>query len=173
MSENTEETPAKSINAFTAFENYDNFKGEAGHTEFWSFFALVHVVVLLLMIPAIPVFFRETGDGIVTENNWHASLTLSLPVIIWGLLVVIPLCSLLVRRLNNSPYGSYVFGLLTIMPALLCIYCNRYLETSFVWTLFWFYEFLFVLVGCLPGNAKPAEEVAEEVTAVAPVETKS
>ena len=60
MSENTAETPEKSVNAFTAFEHYDDFKGKATRAEFWSFFLLVHVVILLLMIPAIPVFFRES-----------------------------------------------------------------------------------------------------------------
>lgn len=158
MSENTEETPAKSINAFTAFENYDNFKGQATHAEFWSFFALVHVVVLLLMIPAIPVFFRETGDGIVTENNWHASLTLSLPVIIWGLLVVIPLVSLLIRRLNDSLKKFvvlYSIGTVAVIALGICGWLFLK-ETSPYTFLFWVVELLFIGAGVLPQ--KSAEE---------------
>lgn len=158
MSESTAETPAKSVNAFTAFENYDNFKGKASPAEFWAFYLLVHVVVLTLMIPAMPIFFRETGEGVVTENNWHATLTLSLPVIIWGLLVVIPLVSLLVRRLNDSLKKFLVYygiGAVAIIALGICGWLFLK-ETSPYTFLFWVLELVFIGAGVLPR--KPAEE---------------
>lgn len=102
MSENAVETPAKSINAFTAFEHYDDFNGKASLSEFWSFYFLVHVVILVLMIPGLPVFFQDNADDITAINNWHAPLALALPIIIWGLIVLIPLCAVLTRRVLAS-----------------------------------------------------------------------
>lgn len=169
MSENIAETPDKSVNAFTAFKHYDDFKGEATRAEFWSFFLLVHVVIFLLLIPGLPIFFREVGDNATATNNWHAPLALALPIIIWGLLVLIPLFSILVRRLNNSSIGSYFFGLLAVLPGLCCVYLWLKPETDFKWLIFWIYEIIFVLVGCLPEkkSAETAENTESAGTAEA------
>lgn len=164
MSENNAETPKKSINAFTAFEHYDDFKGEATPAEFWSFFLLIHVVIFLLMIPGLPVFFREVSDSTV-NNNWHAPLALALPIIIWGIIVLIPLFSVLVRRLNNAAWGSYFIGLLAVLPALCCLYLWLRPEADFKWLIFWIYEILFVLAGCLPEKKTAEVETADAADA--------
>lgn len=124
MSENAVETPAKSINAFTAFEHYDDFKGKASFSEFWSFYFLVHVVILVLMIPGLPVFFQDNADDITAINNWHAPLALALPIIIWGLIVLIPLCAVLTRRVLASA-KRYRRNFVVIAAALLgvAVFC--------------------------------------------------
>ncbi len=155
MSENAVETPEKSINAFTAFEHYDDFKGKATNTEFWSFFLLVHVVILLLMIPGLPVFFREVSDN-SANNNWHAPLALALPIIIWGLIVLIPLCAVLVRRvLASATIFRIIFLILAtalLGVAAFCFYSSK-IGLAVVAI-----ELLLICGGVLPGNKEEAPE---------------
>lgn len=157
MSENTAETPEKSINAFTAFEHYDDFKGKATRAEFWSFFLLVHVVILLLMIPAIPVFFRESANEAAAATNWHAPLALALPMIIWGLLVIIPLFSALVRRINATEKKFRIYYITAAIAVIVLGVCSL----VFSWiglaaVLFWVFELLMIGGGVLPEEETPA-----------------
>ena len=157
MSENTAETPEKSVNAFTAFEHYDDFKGKATRAEFWSFFLLVHVVILLLMIPAIPVFFRESANEAAAATNWHAPLALALPMIIWGLLVIIPLFSALVRRINATEKKSRIYYIVAAVAVIVLGVCSL----VFSWiglaaVLFWVFELLMIGGGVLPEEETPA-----------------
>ncbi len=154
MSENAAETPEKSSNAFTAFEHYDDFKGEATLSEFWSFFFLVHVIVLILMIPGLPIYFQNSDTS--AANNWHAPLALALPIIVWGLIVLIPLVSVLIRRMRNSMFGLYTLAPVALL-FILCVIC-RWLrpETDVKWLIFWFFEISFVMTGCLPEKKKSA-----------------
>lgn len=157
MSENTAETPEKSVNAFTAFEHYDDFKGKATRAEFWSFFLLVHVVILLLMIPAIPVFFRESANEAAAATNWHAPLALALPMIIWGLLVIIPLFSALVRRINATEKKFRIYYIVAAVAVIVLGVCSL----VFSWiglaaVLFWVFELLMIGGGVLPEEETPA-----------------
>lgn len=157
MSENTAETPEKSINAFTAFEHYDDFKGKATRAEFWSFFLLVHVVIMLLMIPAIPVFFRESANEAAAATNWHAPLALALPMIIWGLLVIIPLFSALVRRINATEKKFRIYYITAAIAVIVLGVCSL----VFSWiglaaVLFWVFELLMIGGGVLPEEETPA-----------------
>lgn len=157
MSENTAETPEKSVNAFTAFEHYDDFKGKATRAEFWSFFLLVHVVILLLMIPAIPVFFRESANEAAAATNWHAPLALALPMIIWGLLVIIPLFSALVRRINATEKKFRIYYITAAIAVIVLGVCSL----VFSWiglaaVLFWVFELLMIGGGVLPEEETPA-----------------
>lgn len=157
MSENTAETPEKSVNAFTAFEHYDDFKGKATRAEFWSFFLLVHVVILLLMIPAIPVFFRESANEAAAATNWHAPLALALPMIIWGLLVIIPLFSALVRRINATEKKFRIYYIVAAVAVIALGVCSL----VFSWigraaVLFWVFELLMIGGGVLPEEETPA-----------------
>ena len=157
MSENTAETPEKSVNAFTAFEHYDDFKGKATRAEFWSFFLLVHVVILLLMIPAIPVFFRESANEAAAATNWHAPLALALPMIIWGLLVIIPLFSALVRRINATEKKFriyYITAAVAVIALGICSLVFSWIGLAAV--LFWVFELLMIGGGVLPEDAAPA-----------------
>ena len=157
MSENTAETPEKSVNAFTAFVHYDDFKGKATRAEFWSFFLLVHVVILLLMIPAIPVFFRESANEAAAATNWHAPLALALPMIIWGLLVIIPLFSALVRRINATEKKFRIYYITAAVAVIVLGVCSL----VFSWiglaaVLFWVFELLMIGGGVLPEEETPA-----------------
>ncbi|MBO5201241.1 MAG: DUF805 domain-containing protein [Lentisphaeria bacterium] len=157
MSENTAETPEKSVNAFTAFEHYDDFKGKATRAEFWSFFLLVHVVILLLMIPAIPVFFRESANEAAAATNWHTPLALALPMIIWGLLVIIPLFSALVRRINATEKKFRIYYIVAAVAVIALGVCSL----VFSWiglaaVLFWVFELLMIGGGVLPEEETPA-----------------
>ena len=157
MSENTAETPEKSVNAFTAFEHYDDFKGKATRAEFWSFFLLVHVVIMLLMIPAIPVFFRESANEAAAATNWHAPLALALPMIIWGLLVIIPLFSALVRRINATEKKFRIYYIVAAVAVIVLGVCSL----VFSWiglaaVLFWVFELLMIGGGVLPEEETPA-----------------
>lgn len=157
MSENTAETPEKSVNAFTAFEHYDDFKGKATRAEFWSFFLLVHVVIMLLMIPAIPVFFREAANEAAAATNWHAPLALALPMIIWGLLVIIPLFSALVRRINATEKKFRIYYITAAIAVIVLGVCSL----VFSWiglaaVLFWVFELLMIGGGVLPEEETPA-----------------
>ena len=157
MSENTAETPEKSVNAFTAFEHYDDFKGKATRAEFWSFFLLVHVVIMLLMIPAIPVFFRESANEAAAATNWHAPLALALPMIIWGLLVIIPLFSALVRRINATEKKFRIYYITAAIAVIVLGVCSL----VFSWiglaaVLFWVFELLMIGGGVLPEEETPA-----------------
>lgn len=156
MSENAVETPAKSINAFTAFEHYDDFKGKATNTEFWSFYFLVHVVILVLMIPGLPVFFQDNADDITAINNWHAPLALALPIIIWGLIVLIPLCAVLTRRVLASAMLFRIIFLIIAVAALgVAVFCFRFSQIFFAVVAI---ELLLICGGVLPPDK---EETAE------------
>lgn len=157
MSENTAETPEKSVNAFTAFEHYDDFKGKATRAEFWSFFLLVHVVILLLMIPAIPVFFRESANEAAAATNWHAPLALALPMIIWGLLVIIPLFSALVRRINATEKKFRIYYIVAAVAVIVLGVCSLVFSwTGLAAVLFWVFELLMIGGGVLPEEETPA-----------------
>ena len=156
MSENAVETPEKSINAFTAFEHYDDFKGKATNTEFWSFYFLVHVVILVLMIPGLPVFFQDNADDITAINNWHAPLALALPIIIWGLIVLIPLCAVLTRRVLASAMLFRIIFLIIAVAALgVAVFCFRFSQIFFAVVAI---ELLLICGGVLPPDK---EETAE------------
>ena len=156
MSENAVETPAKSINAFTAFEHFDDFKGKATNTEFWSFYFLVHVVVLVLMIPGLPVFFQDRADDMTAINNWHAPLALALPIIIWGLIVLIPLCAVLVRRvLASATIFRIIFLILAV--ALLGVAAACFCFSQIVLAVVAI-ELLLICGGALPPNKEKTAE---------------
>lgn len=157
MSENAVETPEKSINAFTALEHYDDFKGKASLSEFWSFYILVHVVILILMIPGLPIFFRNSGDNATAVNNWHAPLALALPIIIWGLIVLIPLCAVLVRRINATEKifrCCYITAAVAVIALGVCCLVFSWIGLAAV--LFWVFELLMIGGGVLPEEAAPA-----------------
>ena len=157
MSENITEAPEKSVNAFTAFEHYDDFKGKATRGEFWSFYLLVHVVILLLMIPAIPVFFQDSGNDTVAATNWHAPLALALPMIIWGLIVLIPLFSALVRRINATDKKFRVYYIAAAVAVIaLGVCCLVFSWIGLAAVLFWVFELLMIGGGVLPEEETPA-----------------
>lgn len=159
MSENAVETPAKSINAFTAFEHYDDFNGKASLSEFWSFYFLVHVVILVLMIPGLPVFFQDNANDITAINNWHAPLALALPIIIWGLIVLIPLCAVLVRRVRSTTKNfRTLFFVIAVVLTALSTYGFILGKVGLAVTLFWWVEHLLILSGLFPDEKEKAPE---------------
>ncbi len=156
MSENAVETPEKSINAFTALEHYDDFKGKASLSEFWSFYILVHVVILILMIPGLPIFFRNSGDNATAVNNWHAPLALALPIIIWGLIVLIPLCAVLTRRvLASAILFRIIFLIIAVALLGVAVFCFC---LSQIFLAVVAIELLLICGGVLPPNKEKTVE---------------
>ncbi|RED48316.1 DUF805 domain-containing protein [Seonamhaeicola aphaedonensis] len=84
-------------------DNYANFNGRARRKEFWMFY-LFHILI---------VFILAFVSGFLSGSS--ESLTVMIPLIIYGLATIIPYIAVCVRRLHDTGKSGWFF-LISFIP---------------------------------------------------------
>ena len=94
------------------FGNYATFQGRAGRAEFWWFYLFMVIVNLVLSIPYSIGFATspkiETSPGVFELQGLNALAIIGLVILtIWGLVTIVPIISLSVRRLHDGDRSGW------------------------------------------------------------------
>jgi uncharacterized membrane protein YhaH (DUF805 family) len=98
---------------FDAFARFADFSGRSSRSEFWPFFLIHYLVVTILVILIFTV-----GWGFV------------IPLVLYGLVSIIPIVALQVRRLHDTGRSGWWFAFAQCVPCLGCIVFVFYLQGS-------------------------------------------
>ena len=122
----------KNVNMLDAvklfFKNYFNFSGRSTRSEFWLpvlFFGVIDIISLTYLL----IKFFSSGDSILSLVGL-SFVKVFLSVFMFNMFLIIPFCSLLVRRLHDTdksglwllsalfpPIGFFLLLLFTLLPS--------------------------------------------------------
>lgn len=113
------------------FSNYATFRGRASRSEFWWFYLFMVIVNVILAIPYSIGLAQSTATvdpvtGELTSGSLSGLAIFGLALIgIWGLVTIIPIISVSVRRLhdgNRTGWWWWLNLLCFIGPIILLIF---------------------------------------------------